>query len=149
MSILHGDFRLLGDNQVGSFAAMVFAIATRARSDSGSGGSPVFRHGPKIKFLLRAGADLLARRLSGTDFDGCRTLGRYFIARMSARLSSSVFPLSFVFSPGPPDLSVSTLRRLKTNLAPSLPPEEGRGRSFSPRIVQDEFPAPINAGVCR
>jgi hypothetical protein len=146
MNILHGDFRFFGDNQTGNLAATVFATATRARSDSGPGGTPVFRHGAKIKSLLRAGADLLTRRVFGLDFDGCRALGRYLVARASARLSS--FPVSFVFSPGSPDLSVS-LRRLKTNLAPSLPPEEGRGRSFSPGIVQDEFPAPINAGVCR
>src|SRR5271155_1511586 len=65
MIILHGDFRLFGDNQVGG----LFAIAARGRSDSGL----ALRHGAKV---LRAGADLLARRTFGVDFDGCRALGR-------------------------------------------------------------------------
>jgi hypothetical protein len=136
MNILHDDFRFFGDNHLND--TMVFATATRARSDSGSGGDA------RIKAFLHAGADLLTHRVFGTDFDGCRTLGRYLIATASAHLS-----IPFVFSPTPPDLSASKNRRLKTNLAPSLCPQEGRGRSFSPRIAQDEFPAHISAGVCR
>jgi len=138
MNILHGNFSLLGDNQVGCPAATVLAIATCDRSDSGSGGIRT------VKSFLRMGADLLSRHAFGLDLDGCRALGRYAIARASARFSNS-----FVFNPDPPDHSVSKIRRLKTNLAPSLPPEEGRGRSFSPRIAQDEFPAHISAGACR
>jgi hypothetical protein len=136
MTILHSDFRFFGDNHLGD--RMVFAIATRGRSDSGSRGDA------RIKAFLHAGADLLSRRVFGTDFDGCRTLGRYLIATASTRLS-----IPFVFSPTPPDLSVSKNRRLKTNLAPSLCPQEGRGCPFSSRIAQDELPAPISTGVCR
>jgi hypothetical protein len=143
MSIPHGDFCFFGDNHVGALAAMVFAIAARSRSDSGPGGALI--SGTKVRSFLRAGADLLASHVFGLDLDGCRALGRYAIARALARL-----PLSFVFTPDPPDHSVSKIRRLKTILAPSLPPEEGRGRfSFSPHIAQDEFAAPVSVGVCR
>jgi hypothetical protein len=144
MNILHGDFRLFGDNQVGNIATMVFAIATRGRSDSGPGDAPAFRHGAKIKSVLRAGADLLTRRIFGLDFDGCRTFGRYLLARASAR-----FSITFVFSPR----SAGALRKqppaMEDESGPVPSPEEGRGRSSSPRIAQDEFPAHISAGVCR
>ena len=149
MNILHGDFRFFGDNQVGNTAATVFAVATRGRSDSGPGGSPVFRNGAKIRAFLRTGADLLASRVVGIDLDSCRAFGRYLIARASARLSSRAFPISFVFTPDPPDLSVSNLRPLKTNLAPSLPPEEGRGRFLPARIAPAGFPPPSTTGACR
>ena len=129
MSIVHGDFRLFGDNQVGSPATS--------------------RHGAKIRAFLRTGADLLTSRVLGIDFDGCRALGRYLITRASARLSSRAvdLPISFVFTPDPPDLPVSSVRRLKTNLAPSLPPEEGRGRFLPARIAQAGFPP--TTGACR
>jgi hypothetical protein len=132
MNILHGDFRLFGDNQVGNIATMVFAIATRGRSDSGPGDAPAFRHGAKI---LRAGADLLTRRIFGLDFDGCRTFGRYLLARASARFSShSSSP------PGPLELSVSSLRRWKTNLAPSLPPKRDGAALLRPASRRTNFP---------
>jgi hypothetical protein len=141
MNILHGDFRFSGDNQVGDLAAMVFAVATRGRSDSDSGG------GASIKAFLHGGADLLTSRVFGIDFDGCRALGRYVVARASARLSS--FPNSIRLHPQP----AGPLRKQppagEDESGPVPSPEEGRGRSFSSRIAQDEFPAHISAGVCR
>jgi len=126
MNILHGDFRLFGDNQVG-----VFALPTHGRSDSGSAG------GAQIKAFLHGGADLLTSRVFGIDFDGCRALGRYVVARASARLSS--FPISFVFSPVR-RTSVSSLRRWKTNLAPSLPPKRVGAALFRPASRRTNFP---------
>src|SRR5580698_9849635 len=101
MNILHGDFRFFGDNVTSrTVAAIVSALATRDWSDSRPGASASRQRVAKV---LRAGADLLARRLFGIDFDGCRTLGRYLIARASARFSSrairSGFSTPFVFSP--------------------------------------------------
>lgn len=131
MSILHGDFRLFGDNELGNPAA--------------------FRHGPKIRAFLRAGADLLISRVFGVDFDGCRVLGRYLVARASARtsFSASDLPISFVFTSDPPDLPVSSVRRLKTNLVPPLCPQEGRDRFLPVCVAQAGFPPSPTAGACR
>ena len=57
--------------------------------------------------------------------------------------------IPFVFFPTPPDLSVSTHRRQKTNLAPLLCPQEGRGRSYPACSEQAEFPTIETTGVCQ
>ncbi len=73
MDILHDDFGSFGDNVTSS--------------------TPAFRQGVKVEALLRAGATIFwARRAFGIDFDGCRSLGRYLIARTAARFSPRAFP---------------------------------------------------------
>lgn len=142
MNILHGDFRFFGDNiDSPAAAAAVSALATRGWSDSRLGGALV--PDAKIKALLHAGADLLTTRAFGLDFDGCRALGRYLI--------EGIRPPFHSIRLLPP--SAGPLRKQppagEDESGPVPSPEEGRGRSLSPRIVQDEFPAHISAGVCR
>jgi hypothetical protein len=138
----------------------VLMPTTLSRSDSGRGGSlPLSRAAfatwdapliARIGTLARTGADLIAQHVSGSDFDAFCVLGRYAIARAAARCSRMApNNILFVFSPTPPDRSVSTHRRQKTNLAPSLRPQEGRGRSLSACSEQAEFPATEATGVCR
>ena len=137
MTIPHIYFSSFGDNRASPAASGRFLDAT-------------------IKGLARSGLNLLTQRIFGVDADACRMLGRHVIAKIAAR-GGSMLPgntrpepsIPFVFDPTPPDLSVSTQRRQKTNMAPLLCPQEGRGRSLPACAEQAEFPTTETTGVCR
>jgi len=143
MNILHGDFRSFGDN-VTSRTMAAIVPATRGRSSLG--GALISR--AKVRYFVRTVADLSARRVFDLDFDGCRALGRYVIASVSTRFASRLSHFIRLHpQPAGPLRKQPPAGEDESGPVPS--PEEGRGRSFSPRIAQDEFPAYISAGVCR
>jgi hypothetical protein len=137
MGILHIDLGGFGDNSAIREARLT--LAAPGRSDSG--------RGRKIRATALAGAHRIAQSLFASEFGLFLMLARYGALRAAARfrrLWRNTIP--FVFFPTPPERSVSTHRRQKTNLAPLLCPQEGRGRSFMACSEQAGFPTPQASG---